>query len=135
MSLFECGWRIRVWNRHVIRSRPMAMAFETYGKIDLASQADPAGCSLVVNATPIGTKAGEQPPVKWTSAGSRTTAIDFVYRGVATEFLRSAAQRGFRTVDGRELMVEQAALALEWWLSQPVPREPMYDAIGFRKPI
>jgi shikimate dehydrogenase len=133
MSLFECGWRIKVWNRNLIRSRPFAIAFETYGKVELASQADPVGCSLVINATPIGAKAGEQPPVKWTAAGPRTTAIDFVFRGVATEFLRSAAQRGFKTVDGRELLVEQAALALEWWVYQDVPREAMYEAIGFRK--
>ncbi|MFI5385444.1 MAG: shikimate dehydrogenase family protein [Fimbriimonadales bacterium] len=137
ISLFDCGWRVRVWNRNLIRSRPFAVAFETYGKVELASSADPAGCSLVVNATPVGTKAGEQPPVKWMSAGPRTTAIDFVYRGVATEFLRSASQRGFKTVDGRQLLVEQAALALEWWLGEAVSREPMFEAIGFhalRKP-
>lgn len=133
MSLFDCGWRIKVWNRNLIRSRPFAVAFETYGKVELASSADPVGCSLIINATPIGAKAGEQPPVKWTSAGPRSTAIDFVFRGVATEFLRSAAQRGFKTVDGRELLVEQAAQALEWWIYQDVPREPMFEAIGFRR--
>lgn len=133
ISLFECGWRVRVWNRNVIRSRPFAIAFETYGKVDLASSADPVGCSLIVNATPVGAKAGEQPPVKWANAGPKTTAIDFVYRGVATEFLRSAAHRGIKTVDGRQLLVEKAALALEWWLGEPVPREPMFESIGFRK--
>jgi shikimate dehydrogenase len=132
MSLFECGWRIKVWNRNVIRSRPFAIAFETYGKVELASSADPAGCSLIVNATPLGTKAGEQPPVKWQAASPRTTAIDFVYRKVATEFLRSAASRGFKAVDGRELLVEQAAIALEWWTEQPVPRGPMLEAVGLR---
>lgn len=133
MSLFECGWRIRVWNRNIIRSRPFVMAFETYGKVDLSSQPDPFGCSLIVNATPLGAKAGEQPPVRWTNSVPKTTAIDFVYRAVATEFLRSASQRGFKTVDGKELLVEQAALALEWWLGEPVSREPMFEAIGFRK--
>ncbi|HWA82338.1 MAG TPA: hypothetical protein VG820_02820 [Fimbriimonadaceae bacterium] len=132
MSLFECGWRIRVWNRNIIRSRPLAVAFETYGKVDLCSQPDPFGCSLIVNATPLGAKAGEQPPVKWTNSVPKTTAIDFVYRTVATEYLRSASQRGFKTVDGKELLVEQAALALEWWLGEAVPREPMLDAVGVR---
>ena len=133
LSLFECGWRIRLWNRNVVRSRPFAVAFETYGKVELASHADPVGCSLIVNATPVGAKAGEQPPLRWQSTGSRITAIDFAFRNVATEFLRSAAQRGFKTIDGRELLIEQAALSLEWWLGEPVPREPMFRAIGFRK--
>ncbi len=133
LSLFECGWRIRVWNRNVIRSRPFAVVFEPLGKVELASSPDPVGCSLIVNATPIGAKAGEQLPIKWTFAGSRTTVIDFVYRGVATELLRSASARGFKVVDGRELLVEQAALALEWWLGDSVPREPMLQAIGFHR--
>lgn len=123
MSLLECGWRIRVWNRNVIRSRPFVTAFETYGKVEMASAADPAGCSLIVNATPLGAKAGEQPPVKWTAAGTRTVAIDFVFRKVATEFLRSASARGFKTVDGRSLLTEQIASALEWFTGQPVPRD------------
>lgn len=135
MALFECGWRIKVWNRNVIRSRPFAVAFETYGKVELASTADPAGCSLIVNATPLGAKAGEMPPVKWNTAGPRTSVIDFVYRGVATEFLRSASKLGFKTVDGRELLVDQARLALEWFLGEPVPPEPMFEAIGFRKAL
>jgi shikimate dehydrogenase len=133
MSLFDCGWRIRVWNRNVIRSRPFVIAFETYGKVEMASHPDPVGCTLIVNATPLGAKAGEQPPVRWQAAGTKITAIDFGHRGVSTEFLRSASQRGYKTVDGRELLIEQAAISLEWWLAHPVPREPMYEAIGFRK--
>ena len=133
MSLFENGWRVRVWNRNIIRSRPFAIAFETYGKVELVPQPDTIGCSLIVNATPIGARPGEQPPINWTQAAKNATAIDFVYRGVPTEFLRSAALRGFKTVDGRELLVEQVALALEWWLGEAVPREPMLEAIGFRR--
>ena len=132
IGLFDLGWRVKVWNRNVIRSKPFVVAFEPYGKVELASQPDPAGCSLIVNATPLGAKAGEQPPVKWTSVGPRSLAVDFVYRSVATEFLRGAMQRGLKTVDGRQLLVEQAALALEWLLGQDVPREPMYAAVGFR---
>jgi shikimate dehydrogenase len=132
-SLFESGWKVRLWNRNVIRSKPFVALFEYYGKVETVSQADPTGCNLIVNATPLGIKAGEQPPVIWTHAKPRSAAIDFVYRSVATEFLRSAAQRGFKTYDGRELLVEQAALALEWWTGKTVPREPMLHAVGFRK--
>jgi len=133
VSLFDCGWRVRVWNRNLIRSRPFAVAFEAYGKVELVAVPDPIGCGLIVNATPIGAKPDEQPPIDWKLTIPKTTAIDFVYRAVPTEFLRSAGLRGFKTVDGRELLVEQVALALEWWLGAPVVREPMLEAVGFRR--
>jgi shikimate dehydrogenase len=132
-SLFENGWKVRLWNRSVARSKPFVSLFEYYGKVEPVSTADPTGCSLIINATPLGAKAGEEPKVQWERAKPLSTAIDFVYRIVATEFLRKAAQRGFRTVDGRELLVEQAALALEWWTGAEVPRQPMLDAVGLKK--
>lgn len=131
-ALSEQGWKIRLWNRNVIRSKPLVAFFEYYGKIESISQADPTGCSLIVNATTLGAKAGEQPPVLWDKAKPRTTCIDFVFRGVATEFLRSAAALGFHTVDGRELLAERAALALEWWTGVTVPRQPMRVAVGLK---
>jgi shikimate dehydrogenase len=130
MGLLESGWKIRLWNRNVMRSRPFLTLFQRYGEIEMLPEADPSGCSLIVNATSLGTRAGEQPPVKWTFARPHTTACDLVYRRVATDFLRSAMQRGFKTIDGRELMLEQAALALEWWCGEKVPREAMRRAVG-----
>ncbi len=135
MSLFECNWKVRIWNRNVIRSKPFVTLFERYGKVEQVSSPDPTGCSMIVNATPLGVKIGEQPPVQWAKARPKTIAIDFVYRQVATEFLRSASSRGFRTIDGRELLIEQAALAIEWWTNKHAPREPMLQAISFRKPM
>lgn len=130
MGLFEAGWRVRLWNRNALRSRPFLTLFQRYGKIEMATQADPTGCAMIVNATPLGAAAGEQPPVKWTHARPHSLAVDLVFRGVATEFLRAAMQRGFKTMDGRELVVEQAALALEWWTGKKAPREPMRGAAG-----
>lgn len=133
MGLFELGWQVRLWNRSAMRTKPFLTLFQRYGKIEMATMADPSGCAMIVNATPLGARAGEQAPVKWTYAKAHTVAVDLVYRNVATEFLRQAMQRGFKTVDGRELLVEQTALALEWWTGKPVPREPMMRAAGILK--
>lgn len=131
-ALFESGWQVRLWNRNALRARPLLTLFQRYGKIELLPQPDPSGCSLVVNATPLGAKAGEQPPLQWTRCKPHTVASDLVYRNVATEFLRQASLRGFKAIDGRELLTEQAALALEWWSGKPVPREPMRAAVGLK---
>lgn len=131
-ALEEKEWKVRLWNRNVLRSKPLVAFFEYYGKVEQVSQPDPTGCSLIVNATTVGKKIGEQPPVLWQRAKQKSVCIDFVYRGVATEFLRSGAKLGFKTIDGRELLVEQAALALEWWLDTEVPRSPMLKAVGLK---
>lgn len=128
MGLFELGWQVKLWNRNALRSRPFLTLFARYGNIEMSPQADPSGCKLVVNATPLGAKAGEMPPVQWTRARPHTVAVDLVFRKVATEFLREAANRGFRTVDGRELLVEQAALCLEWWTGKAASRAAMREA-------
>jgi shikimate 5-dehydrogenase len=134
MGLFEAGWQVKLWNRNLLRSKPMVSLFLRYGKIETAHLADPSGCTLIVNATTVGRKAGEQPPIEWRFSRPRTTVVDFVYRNVATEFLRSGVRLGFKTVDGRELLVEQAAFTIEWWLQKPCPREPMLAAINYHKP-
>jgi shikimate dehydrogenase len=135
MGLLDSGWKVKLWNRNLLRSKPLVTLFLRYGQIETVPTADPAGCSLIVNATSLGRKPGEQPPVIWSHAKPRTTAVDYVYRGVATEFLRSAARFGFKAIDGRQLLVEQAALAMEWWLQKPIERQPMLEAVGYKAPL
>lgn len=132
MGLIQCGWKIRVWNRNAMKSRLLQTTFNRFNAIELVNGADPSGCKLIVNATTLGGKAGEQPPLIWRYVQPKAVCLDLVYRRVATEFLRAAALRGLRTIDGRELVVEQAAEALEWWTGEKVEREPMRLAIGLR---
>lgn len=131
-ALLQSGWKVRIWNRNAIRSRPLKAAMLRWGEVQLLPHANPSGCRLIVNATSLGLKAGEHPPVVWDSSVRGTVALDLVYRRVATEFLREASRRGFRTIDGRELLAEQAAQSMEWWLGREVPREPMRRALGLR---
>jgi shikimate dehydrogenase len=131
-GLLDAGWKVKVWNRNRNKTHILITLLSRYGSMEMSPEPDPSGCSLVVNATPIGAKAGEQPPLQWNRVLPRTVCFDLVYRRVATEFLRSASVRGLKTIDGRELAVEQCALSLEWWLGQPVNREPMRNVAGLR---
>lgn len=132
LGLMEAGWKVRAWSRTAMKTRVLQTLFKRYGEIELATQPDPSGCKLVVNATPAGVKIGDQPPLLWQYINRNAVVCDLVYRRVATEFLRNASNRGLKTIDGRELVVVQAAEALEAWLDKPAPREVMRQAIGLR---
>lgn len=134
-ALVQSGWKVRLWNRNAVRARPLLTMMERYGSVAMVAAPDPAGCRLVVNATPLGAKAGEEPPLEWAHIARGTTVLDLVYRRVATEFLRKASVRGLPTIDGRQLLAEQAALSLEWWLGRTVSRDPLRQALGLRSVV
>lgn len=129
MGLFHTGWKVRSWNRNINKTRVLQTMFKRYGDIEAATMADPSGCRLVVNATPVGAKAGEQPPLQWNHVQPRTVVCDLVIRRVPTELLRAASLRGLNTIGGKQLMVEQAALAVEWWTGSEPPREAMLASL------
>lgn len=134
MGLFEAGWKIRCWNRNAMKTRVLQTTFKRYGDIEMTPDPNPTGCKLVVNATPLGMKAGEQPPLSWSHIGPKTVVYDLIIRRVPTELLRSASARGLKTIGGRELLVEQVAISLEWWLGSTAPRDAMRAAVGLRAP-
>jgi shikimate dehydrogenase len=125
MALLDLGWKVKVWSRSALKARPMMTLLQRYGTIELASTADPASCNLVVNATPLGLRPGELPPINMNHARRGTIVYDLVVRRVSTELIRAANLRGLKTVDGREMLIEQAAHALEWWAGAEVPRGAM----------
>ncbi|HEY3780053.1 MAG TPA: hypothetical protein VGL56_03140 [Fimbriimonadaceae bacterium] len=131
-GLLDANFQIRLWNRNVNKTKILKSLLERYGDITLSTSPDPSGCKLVVNATPLGAKLGECAPVMWDRMLPRTVCFDLVFRRVPTDFLRNAASRGLKTIDGRELLVEQCALCLEWFLGQRLDREPMRLAVGLK---
>ena len=120
------GIEVRIWNRSPERSEELALRFEC----ETIAEPDPIGCDLVVNTTPLGLKPGDMPNLAWQNLAPACIVYDAAYRDEPTDFLMRASGVGCRTVDGREMLVEQGALALEWWVGRPVPREPMRRAVG-----
>lgn len=132
VALLDSGWRVRLWNRNGMRSRLLQSTIRRFGEIELVPNANPIGCSLIVNATSLGRRAGEKLPVDWNYARRGTTVLDLVYRRVPTELLREATLRGLPVIDGRRIVAEKAALTLEWWLGETVERAPLLEAAGLR---
>lgn len=107
---------------------------------------------LIVNTTPLGMKrAGsgesqsETPPGE-TGSGEPEAALqspwpsglafpqdarvyDLVYNPPQTELIRTAQLNGLRACNGLGMLIEQAALALEIWTGQAIPRQVMFEVV------
>jgi len=83
---------------------------------------------IVINATPIGMASDPHTPISEAEMAllpSQSIAYDLIYTPRPTKFLQMAAARGLTAIDGLEMLINQGAIALEFWLEQPVPIEIM----------
>jgi shikimate dehydrogenase len=97
-----------------------------------------AEADLVVNTTPVGMAAADDPAATERSpltAGQLArlrqgcTVYDLIYTPRPTALLRQAEERSCRTVDGLEMLVQQGAASLRLWSGQEeVPVEAMREA-------
>jgi shikimate dehydrogenase len=88
---------------------------------------------LVVNSTPLGMapKVEHSPltPADLEPLPSHAILYDLIYTPCPTRLLQFAQQRGLRTIDGTEMLVQQGAAALEIWTAQSVPVAVMREAL------
>jgi len=98
-----------------------------------AGEADPAGCDLVVNATPAGMGDVAGAPSGWPVDPARLTpgqlVVDLVYHPPETPWLAAAASRGCRTANGLGMLVHQAARQIERWTGAEAPVAAMWAAV------
>jgi shikimate dehydrogenase len=76
---------------------------------------DPAGFDLVVNATPLGMKAGDPLPVDVNRLDAHTFVGEVVMAQEVTAFLAAARARGCRTQVGTDMLYEQIPAYLEFF--------------------
>lgn len=76
---------------------------------------DPAGCDLVVNATPLGMKAGDPLPVDMDRLAPGTFVGEVVMKTEMTAFLQAAQQRGCRVQVGTDMLFEMIPAYLEFF--------------------
>ena len=74
-----------------------------------------AAADGVVNATQIGMRGFPGNPVPASALKSSHWAADVIYTPVDTEFLKAAAAKGARTLNGGGMCVHQAAVALRFF--------------------
>ncbi len=87
---------------------------------------------IVINATPIGMASEPNTPIseaEMTMLPDNAITYDLIYTPRPTKFLQIAAARGLKAIDGLEMLINQGAIALEWWLDQPAPIDIMRQAL------
>jgi shikimate dehydrogenase len=88
---------------------------------------------LVVNATPIGMGHDDDHTPLDSSLIAQLPAhaivYDLIYVPRPTKLLRLAQARGLFTIDGLPMLLNQGAVALEWWIGQKPPIDVMEQAL------
>lgn len=85
---------------------------------------------LVVNATSIGMKANEAPPMDLHVFKNKVSVYDLTYFPSETLFLKEAKKLGLSLANGLGMLVNQGALAFELWTGQREGvRELMRDTL------
>jgi shikimate dehydrogenase len=96
--------------------------------------ADVAAADVVVQATPVGMRdtpsVDAAPLVDGATLGAGQVAVDLVYHPRVTPWLARAAAHGATTVEGGEVLVHQAALALARWLGAEVPLDALHGVLA-----
>ena len=123
----EHGVGVAVTSRDEGRRRKFESWISSRG-VGLAS---PSDCRVLINATPLGLKAGDPLPIGLDAAPRAEVALDMVYAAGETAWVRSIRPRVRRAGDGRGMLVAQGAAAFECWFpSKPAPVEVMRAAIN-----
>jgi shikimate dehydrogenase len=117
------GWKVKIWNRTWERAEQLAerigaTAVKTLNFVDT---------DLIVNATPA-----ESFEMNWEAVGTSTIVYDLAYGAGPTKLLLEAADRNLRTIEGREMLVEQGARSFELWTGVWPDVGVMREAVGLR---
>ncbi len=135
LALIEEGAdQVVVLNRTPERARAVARRIGGERARVAAEPADVEGMpfGLVVNATRLGLTPDDPAPIDFGLLGPVEAAMDLVYGREATVFVREARARGIRAADGREMLVQQGAVAFERWWHRKAPVDVMRAALGLR---
>ena len=76
---------------------------------------DPAGCDLVVNATPLGMQPGDPLPVEVAHLAASTFVGEVVMKNEITPLLQAARDRGCRIQIGTDMLFEMIPAYLEFF--------------------
>ena len=72
-------------------------------------------CGIIVNATPLGMRAGDASPLPAESFAEGQAVMDAVYAHGETAFVHDARNAGALALDGLSMLVEQALATIALW--------------------
>jgi shikimate dehydrogenase len=125
-GLRERGAHVTVLNRSVEKAERLAAELDATGAGPLSALPGTPH-DVLVNTTSVGLRSDES-PVDAGAISAEATVLDAVYDPRETRLLRDAAARGAHTVQGKWMLVHQAAAQLERWTGKKAPVEVMAKA-------
>ncbi len=98
----------------------------------LGCYAVPTDTDIIANATSIGLypNVDEQPDIDYATITPNMVVCDVIPNPPQTPFLRQAAARGARTLDGLGMLVYQGAIGLKMWSGLDAPVSIMRQALA-----
>ncbi len=126
--------RVTIINRNQARGEALAKVIAEHTPAEaeyrpwVGTAAIPEGTDILINATCVGLHPhGDQcPDVDFSGVRPGMVACDVVFNPVDTPFLKNAAARGARTLDGLGMLTNQGAINFELWTGVAAPRDVMY---------
>lgn len=89
----------------------------------------PEDTDILVNATPIGFTDEGKPDIAYDDLKEGMAVCDVIPNKAWTPFLLEAKNRGLRTFNGLQMLVNQGAVAFELWTGKPAPMDVMRKAM------
>ncbi|MCL5734781.1 MAG: shikimate dehydrogenase [Actinobacteria bacterium] len=127
---------ITVFNRTSSRAHALCAAASRWGagscrvveRGDLGRAAEEA--DILVNATSVGLGVSvKESVIPVDTLRSHHVVVDLVYGMEPTLLVKSAVARGAATVDGKRMLVSQAAESYRLWTGKPAPFEVMRSSV------
>jgi 3-dehydroquinate dehydratase/shikimate dehydrogenase len=128
-ALQQAGADVTLVNRGFDRAS-LAIRLLQLPFVPLASFS-PRGYAIVVNATPVGYRAGES-PFDPADLGDDAVLIDLVYGVEPTALVTATRARGQITIDGRDVLRTQAMSQFHLMTGEPMPAEVPASILGWR---
>jgi 3-dehydroquinate dehydratase/shikimate dehydrogenase len=126
-ALQRAGAEVTLVNRSAARGR-WASKLLRLPFVPLA-QFNAARYDMIINATPVG-REGEELPVNVTSMPWRSVVVDLVFAAPATPLSAVARRCGHTVIEGRDILLTQAAQQYKLMTGEVMPRMPASDLLG-----
>ena len=132
-ELARAGGELTVANRHLARAQRLARLVRTAHRRTrvravLLRDVRVQEADLVVNATTVGLRASDAPPIDPAALRRGALVYDLIYHR-QTALVREARRRGCVAVGGLSMLLYQGAESLRLWLHRAPPIEAMRRAL------
>ena len=127
---------ITILVRNVEKGLAFAERFASHGDIKVYTFCDWEAkealrtCTLLVNTTPLGMAPdlNAMPEVDWADVAQNAVVYDLIYAPLMTRFLHEAQEHGHRTINGKDMLIEQGAESFFRWTGIEPHRPSMEEA-------